>query len=237
MSGNLTLSGALRVGGDCVTACGGASDQVVYQLALQCASSQYQSVVDVPVPLSIVGTIGTDYVDLDVLNDLIAIEFLYLKSSGDIIARIGAGPATLTGVGGTFATILVGETLNITIDGTPIAVVFTGTDITAALCVARINAACALAGLATPRAVVVASTGQIQITGLATGPQGTLAITSGTATVKLGFTNGQTAVGTGADVRFAGTLMIELSRYPNAPTRVQLSGTAQVKVLAAGRTS
>jgi hypothetical protein len=236
MSSTLTLRGTIEIGGDCASACGN-GDRLIKTLGFRCSTSYYQSAIDSASALHIatLGAIGSEFTDLDILNDLIAIEFLYLKSTAPLIARIGASAARLDGVAGAFATILVGETFNITIDTVPVAVVFAGTDITAALVAARINAAAALAGLATPRAIVLSS-GQIRIEGILTGPQGTLNITSGTGTAKIGFTNGQTAVGGGADVRINGTLLIEFDQSA-APTRVQVSGTADLTVLAAGRTS
>jgi hypothetical protein len=237
MSSTLQLRGTIQIGGDCVQQCGSA-DQLVKQLSLRCSTSTFQSAVDAASPIHIAtsGAIGSQFVDLDILNDFVAIEFLYLKSSAPIIARIGALPATLTGSGATFGTILNAETFVIVIDGVSVSVAFVVPgDTTGAAVAARINAAAALAGLATPRAVIT-SAGQLQITGILTGPQGTLSITSGTATAKLGLTNGQTAVGGGADLRIYGNLVAEFDPSA-APVRVQLSGTADVNVLAAGRTS
>ena len=236
MSSSVTLNGVLEVGGDaCVSSCGG-DDRLIYSLALKCGTAIYQSVVAVPKDLQIqtAGVIGSAFVDLDVLEDLLAIELLYLKSNAPMVVRVGAGPAVLTGTSGVFPTGFVGgETFNVTIDGVPVAVTFLVGDQTAAQVVARINAAAALAGLATPRATVLSS-GQIQITGILTGPQGTLAVTSGTGATQIGFAGTPSAVGTGADVQIYGTLLLEFNAS-TAPARVQVSGVGSLKILAAGR--
>lgn len=237
MSSSVELRGTLQVGGDaCASSCGGA-DSLIYQLGLRCGTSQFQSVVAVPKDLQIQtpGLPGDAFVDLDVLEDLTAIELLYLKSNNALIVRIGAGPAIITGVGGTFPTLFAGsETLNLTLDGVPFVTTFTAGDQTAAQCAARINAAAALAGIATPRAIVTSS-GQLQISGILTGEDGSLAVTGGSGAATLGLT-GLTAVGTGADVRINGTLLLEFDQQA-APARVQVSGNATLRLLAAGRSS
>jgi len=239
MSASLNLQGSLEVGGDCSAACSGSGDRTVRRLSLRCSPGIYQSVVDTPVPLQIntPGLPGASFVDLDVLDALTAIEFLYARTNSKFYLRIGADEALLVGVGGTFPTGFVGgETLLLTIDTVPVTVTFLAGDQTAAQCVARINAACALAGLATPRASLTASL-QIQIRGTATGTAAQVSEGGGTGAATLGFPGSPTASGKGADVGVYGTLLQEFPVFPDAPTRIQVSGQGTIAVVAAGRSS
>jgi hypothetical protein len=233
----LQLRGTIEVGGDaCVSSCASA-DRLVKQLALRCATQSYQSGVDTASPLNIAtaGAIGAIFVDLDILEDLIAIEFLYAKTSQPLILRIGAEAASVLGVGGAFGTVLNGETLTLTVDGVAIVVTFVVPgDTTAVAIAARINAAAILAGLGFLPASVDTASGQLRITGQLTGTAGSVVITGGTAVGKLGLT-GLSDTGAGSDVRVYGTLLVEFD--PQAPpARIQVSGTGQLTLLAAGRT-
>jgi hypothetical protein len=238
----IAVKGTLVVGGGtCVSdGCGAGGDQSVKSLSLRCAAGQqFQSAVETAstVAIATAGLVGAVFVDVDLLSVLTSIELLYVKASNPILIRIGAAEATLTGVGGTFPTLFVGgETLTMTIDGVAVSVAFLVGDQTAAQCVARINAACALAGLSTPRASV-ATSGQITITGSLTGYQGTVVITGGTGAATLGLT-GLSAVGAGADSPLYGTLLQEFGvtgqTQPPRPRRVQFSGTANLNIVAAG---
>lgn len=237
MSAQITLRGTLEVGGDsCVSACA-TGDRTTKQLALRCATRVYQSAVETPEPLQIqtAGAIGDEFIDVDALDQFIAIELLFARSESPMILRIGAGPAQLDGAGAAFGTVLNGETLLLVIDGVAVNVVFVVPgDTTAAAIAARINAAAALAGLATPRAEVLSS-GQLRISGILTGPEGTAEETGGTAAAKVGYAGTPSAVGTGSDVRFYGTFFTEFDPQA-APARVQVSGTGRLTLLAAGRT-
>lgn len=235
MSGTITLKGVLEVGGECVAACGGGSDTDRRTLSLRCPSTFFQGVVltGIPLRVSTPGVLGASFVDLDLLADFVRVDFLYAKGDQPFVLRLYAASATLTGVGGTFPTLFGGgETLNVTIDGVAVAVVFQAGDQTAAQCAARINAACALAGLATPRAVVLTS-GQLQITGVLTGSAGEVEVTSGTGAATLGLAG--SASGTGQDVQVFGTFLAEFDPA-NAPQRVQVSGSVNLSIVAAGRT-
>lgn len=238
MSASINLKGSLEASGDgCSSSCGsGGGDRALKSLALRCSPSFYQGAVqtDLPVSVQTAGLPGAAFVDLPILEQLTAIELLYVKTTAPIVFRIGADVARMLGVGGTFA--LVGaETLNLEIDGVPVAVVFSAGDDTAAECAARINAAAALAGLPTPRVTVVG--GQLQIESVLTGQDGDVEVVSGTGSALLGLTNGEIELGAGADVRIYGTGLWEFDPSPNAPTRVQVSGQGQITLLAAGRTS
>jgi len=210
--------------------------------SLRCAPQVFQGSVGTVTPLQIqtAGLPGALFIDLDLLGDLTAIEFLYFRSDAPCVLRIGAAPAILTGVGGIFPTLFVGgETLLITIDGQPIVVTFLVGDQTAAQCVLRINAACALLGLATPRASVNTS-GQIAISGVLTGSAAVVEVTGGTGAAQIGFPGTPSASGAGADVPVYGTFLAEFGiagSVPAVPSRIQFSGTAHITVVAAGRTT
>lgn len=237
MSTSLTMRGTLEVGGEgCASSCGGA-DRTIYQLALRCATQFYQSVVEAPVGIRIqtTGLPGAEFVDLEILGDLEHIEFLYLKTDQPIVVRTYAEVAEVEGSGAAFGTVLNGETLTLEIDGVAVSVEFVVPgDTTGAAIVARINAACALAGLATPRCELT-SGGQLKITGILTGPEGSVEITGGTAAAKVGL-SGLSDVGSGSDEWVYGTKLVEFDPQ-NAPSRVQVSGVGSIKLLAAGRTS
>lgn len=249
-SAAITLKGTIEIGGDCcggVSACGTGPGKDVQPIGLRCGSTQYQGAVQTPIPLRIQtpGNLGQNFVDLDVLGDLVQIELLYMKSDQPMVVRLNAAAARVTGVAGVFPTLFVGgETLTFALDGVPVAVAFLAGDQSAAQCAARINAACALAGLPTPRASV-ASSGQLQIEGILTGAQpfpgsggvtGSIQITGGTGAAQLGLA-GLTAIGAGSDVDFFGMLLKEGRPSPNGITRVQVSGVGSLYLIAAGRTS
>jgi hypothetical protein len=239
---SLTLKGTLEVGGGaCASSCGSA-DRSLRSLALRCSTGQvFQTLVETAAPIRIAtaGAVGASFVDLDLLGDLTSIEFLYMRSDAPILVRIGAAEPVLTGSAGTFPTLFAGgETLNLNFNGVAVSVAFLVTDQTAVQCAARINAACALAGLATPRASVL-TTGQIQILGLGTGAASTLDVTGGTGAATLGFAGTPSDTGEGADVPLHGTLLIEFPQAgttsPPPPSRVQVSGVAGIQIVAAGR--
>ena len=239
MGATLTLQGSLEIGGDCAAACSGAGDRTIRRLALRCSPGFYQSIVDTPVPLVVqtTGLPGAQFVNLDVLDAIPAIEFLYAKCNAPLVLRIGADEAVLTGVAGTFPTLFAGgETLDLTLDGVSVPVVFALTDQTAAQVAARINAVCAYVGLPTPRATVTTG-GQVAIRGLVTGATATASIIGSAGAATIGFAGSPVAHGAGADVPFMGTFLTEFPVYPNAPRRIQVSGQASLSIVAAGRTS
>jgi hypothetical protein len=234
MAGQLELSGTITIAGDDCS-CVGAGDSLVKAIGSECPTG-YQTCVATAKPISVAttGVLGAEFVDLDLLDSLTRIEFLYVRSNAEIILRIGAAPAQLDGSGGTFPTTFAGgETLNLTIDTVSFIVTFDVADQTAAQCAARINAAAALAGLATPRASVLAS-GELSINGVLTGSAGGVAVTGGTGAATLGLAV-SSVVGSGADVNVLGTFLNEFPRNTNAPSRVQVSGVASVSVVAGGR--
>lgn len=241
--GSLTLKGSLEVGDfACAIGCppSALTDRHVLTLSLKdCLKKFFVSIVETPVPIQIatVGAVGAAFDDLSLLDEIGTIELLFLRTSAPVVARIGAGPAILVGTGGTFPTgFSGGETFTLTIDGTAISVTFTAGASTAQDVANEINAAAALAGVATPRATVAAS-GQLSINSILTGTQGTVVVTGGTGAGTIGYAGTPSAVGTGEDVPVDGIFLVEFGREgatPAPPQRVQLSGQANVTVLAAG---
>lgn len=239
---SIALRGTLEIGGGvCVSSCS-SGDRSTYSLALRCATGQqYQSAVATaePIRISTPGAAGASFVDLPLLEQLLAVEMLYVRSDQPIVMRIAADEPIIVGSGGVFPTLFAGgETLVLDVDGSPLTVTFLAGDQTAAQCVARINSAFALAGYPTPRASVLTS-GQIQIEGIGTGAQSSLEVTAGTGAAQLGLV-GASAIGEGADVPVWGTFLCEFGvsgSQPAVPARIQFSGVANITVVAAGRTT
>lgn len=186
-------------------------------------------------------TIDTlDFVDLDGLDALSEILFLYLRSSADATLRLYALPASALAVSGVFPTTFAGgETLLVTIDGVLVTVTFDVADQSAAQCAARINAALALAGYTTPLASVVS--GQIQVLGVATkvGASGVGELSfAGTGAAQLGLDTGSSPTITqaaGQDTLISGLYMAEFPVTSGAPTKAQISGSATIDLVAGGR--
>jgi hypothetical protein len=239
--GEVAINGSIVVTDACSNACssGVGGDTITKSLGDPCGcSDHFQSVVSTGQALVIqtTGLPGAEFVDLDILSDLIRIEFLYLRSASELVIRIGAAPAIVLGVGGTFPTTFAGgETLLLNIDGTAFTVTFLAADQSAAQVAARINAEAALAGLATPRATV-ATSGQLQIDSVLTGAEGSVEVVGGTGAATLGFVVG-TTLGSGSDLPLLGEALWDFPRNTNAPARIQVSGQSTLSVLAGGRTT
>lgn len=237
MSSTITLQGSLDVGGDqCSTGCG-SGDRTTRGLAFQCSSAYFQGAfsTDIPVQIATLGQIGAAWLDLPSTRSLLSIELLSLKTNQPVRLRIGAAPAVVTGVGGTFPTLFGGgETLTFDVDGQAVSVAFLIGDQSAAQVAARINAACALLALPTPVATVNTS-GQLALSGLLTGVQGDVNITGGSGRATLGLALGK-VLGGGSDVDVFDIFLLRTPQ-PSAITRVQISGVATIEVLAAGRTT
>jgi len=157
---------------------------------------------------------------------------LSLKSSAAVRLRIGAAPATIIGAAGVFpATTINGSPFAFTADGVAVAFNFAGASLSAAQVAAQINAAAITAGLDFLPAVVNAN-GQLTLTGKKTGADGSLAITTGIAAI--GLPTAATPVkGAGSDLDVWGALLVQFGTA-NAPSRIQISGSASVEILAAG---
>lgn len=182
----------------------------------------------------------SDFVDVDALDGLSEILFLYVRSSADTTLRLYALPASALAVSGSYPSGFAGgETLITTIDGVAVTTTFDVADQSIEQCVARINAAFALAGLTTPLASAV--NGQIQIVGVETkvgaAGVGELSFT-GTGASQLGLDTGSSPTITqalGQDTVIRGLYMAEYPVSSGAPTKVQISGSATVDVVAGGR--
>lgn len=201
----------------------------------------FEAVASAQPELATPGAVGAAFEDLDPLDGLSEIQLLFLRSSAQVVLRFYALPAEAQAVGGIYPTAFGGgEQLIAVIDGVTVTTTFDIADQSALQCAARINAACALAGLATPRASVVG--GQLHIDGLATavgsGGVGQLSF-SGTGSTRLGLAAGTSPTITeaqGQDVTVDGLALFELPRTGSRIlTKVQVSGQASLDVVAAGR--
>jgi len=204
----------------------------------------YQAVVSSQVDLETSGAVGAAFEPLDAVDDLTRVELIYLRSTAEVMLRLYALPATALAVAGAFPTGFGGgETLVCTIDGVVVTTTFDVADQTALQCAARINAAMALAGIATPRVTVVA--GQLYLTGVSTkvesGGVGQLSFTTTPGSTQLGLataTSPTIADAQGQDIAINGLALLEFpTTGANLLTSVEISGQATVEVLIAGRSS
>lgn len=244
---SLSLKGTIQLGGGsgCVTSCDsagsfGATDQSIMNLFGSCAGGKvYQSTVQASINLATVGIPGTNFVAVDALDQLSAIEFLWIRCDQRCVIRVGAtSPSSKTA---NLFPITVGalDTLAIAYM-TPSGLVATSTSFaigsyTAAQSAALINSSAALNGLPTPRATVDSS-GAVVLTGVGTGFSSTLAISGGMSSL-LTFAP-LNANGAGSDIPVQGTFLCEFGSFgavPGVPTSIQLSGTGTVSIIAAGR--
>ena len=238
MACELTLKGSLSVpGSGCGSGSGGCGSDTgsskTVSLSFSCAGQQYQAIrgSDCVERIQTLGAPGSQFVDLPSISGLTAIEFLYLKTSNPLIVRVGAAPATQLGSGGVFPTGFTGGEIFVAkFDGVNVAVTFTAGAQTAQQVANQVNAAGALAGLAFAVASV-ATTGQILLTGALTGPLGSIVVTTPNAVI--GFAATGTTVGGGVDTYINGVYMVQFDKS-NAPSLIQVSGSAGIEVLAAG---
>lgn len=240
---NLILNGYLQASGDGCGCSAAGQDSATMRLGLRCSPAYYQSAINTPVPLQIStpGAPGDNFQQLDALDGFVGIEFLAVRTNAPMVLCIDAGPAELTSDPITIPTGFVGgETLVFGVDLlTVVTVVFDAADQTLAQVVARINAACALAGLPTPRCQAVGTT-QFKLIGIACGFDPTVpsaaSITIISAPPQLPFTTTQ-AFAQGTHVEVNGLFLAEFPAYPNAPKRVEVSGQGSLTLMAAGRTT
>ena len=241
---SLSLKGTITLGSGCVTSCDSSvstGDQSIVNMFGGCNPAEYQSVVQASVAISTTGAVGQNFVDVDALDQLTAIEFLFLKTSARMMVRIGAdAPEAITA--NSFPAV-VGSTSLLAIDYTTTAGVvatstsFAAASYTAAAACLLINRTAALNGLPTPVAVVNSS-GAIVLTGVGTGFASSIAISGAMASI-LTFAP-LTAYGAGSDVPVFGTFVNQFGTYgaiPAVPSRIQLSGVGTVSIIAAGRST
>jgi hypothetical protein len=129
---------------------------------------------------------GEQNVPVD-FGDVTEARLVYLEGDAEFEVVFGGGVATagqITGSGGTYPTGFVGgETLNITIDGTPIAVIFDAADQTLVQVLARVNYFAALLSLT---CVAFNVGGELQLKSPTTGASSTVVVVSGTGMAALG---------------------------------------------------
>lgn len=225
----LTLDGHLSIGGSGCGCDSGDLSQTTRGLSLSCSASSFAAIksTDCAMPLSTAGAVGAAWAELPVTLSKYAL--LSLKSSAAIKVRLFAAPASKLGSGATFpATTLNAVTWDLEVDGQPFTVTFAGASLSATQVVAQVNAAAALAGL-TSLPASVGSTGQVQLTGVLTGAQGSLVAE---ALAAAGFAQAVELVGSGEDLPVRGPFLVQFG--DEGPTRIQVSGQSQIEVLAAG---
>lgn len=232
MACQLTLQGNVVVGGH-GCGCDGGS-QKIQGLSFACPQTLFQGIggTDCAVQIITPGAPGDNFVELPGSGMVGTYQLLIVRTTAPVVLRVGAAPAELLGVSGSFPTSFAGgETFAVTVDGVAVAATFTSGDQSAAQVAARVNQAAIAAGL-TFLPVSVQTNGQLRIRGLKTGVDGSLDITTANATI--GFPSAAAeAIGGGVDQDVNGLLV---QQFPSsaAPTRIQISGSAQVEVLAAG---
>jgi len=244
MSKLIEASGTLTVQSD-VSVTGQGRDQ--RQLTLGPGGSStgqryFEAVASAQPELATPGAVGAAFEELDPLDGLSEIQLLYLRSSAQVVLRLYALPAELLAVAGLFPTgFSGGESLVMTIDGAAVTTTFLAGDQTADDCAKRINAACALLGIATP--VVTVESGQLKVVGSATkvasGGLGQIAVTAGAPATRLGLaaaTNPEYSDAQGQDITVDGLFLSEFPRTGSRIlTKVTVSGQATLDVVAAGR--
>lgn len=195
----------------------------------------YDACVSSRVAIETSGAVGQNFIDLDCLDQLSSIELFSIQASARVMLRVDAAGALAVATAGSYPTGFVGtEALTWTLDALSVPVSFESGDQSVEQVAARMNAAAALQGVATPRVTVVS--GQLNVTGVQTGDGGTLAF-SGTAASQLGLDTATITGSKGEDIQVEGLAVIQFPRFPNAPGRIQVSGVATLDLVAAGRAS
>lgn len=230
MAQQIQIKGYILPDAGCGDGCAGvAPAQCAWELDLlsSCGES-YQNVRQFNYALA---TLPGEFLDL--VTGFAQVELLALRSSGPITLRVNGEPArALTNAIWPLAGLDT-LTLGFSVDALAVAVTFVAGDDTPAEVAARINAAAALVG-ATSMPASVSLTGQVQISGVKTGSQGSLSAFTGTAVTALGLGAYAAQSGRGADVPVSGLLVQQFGRNPAAASRLQVSGSASLRVLAAG---
>ncbi len=234
---SLTLSGQILVGGPGCGCSGSDLSQKLVGLGFACSGQIYQAIggTDCAVPIATAGAVGDVFQELPNVSSIGGFQLLALKTSAKVMLRIGAAPAELLGSGGTFPTLFSGgQTFAFDVDSVSVPVVFQAGDQTAAQVVSRINQAAIAAGL-TFLPAFVQTNGQVGLRGTRTGLTGFVDVTTANATV--GFPSSVApagyASGEGSDVLVNGLTLMQFDPS-SPPERIQISGSAQIEVLAAG---
>jgi hypothetical protein len=230
MSCLLTCTGQLLVnpGGDC--GCSGSASSVsatAKALSLNAATGYYASMTDTPCAANIATATG-EFVPLPAVAVGQAVSLLYLNTDLGVVLRLGGAVPSLESSGVAFpVTLGAPATLAFTVDGAAVSVSLPAATYSAQDIVNRVNSAAALVGFAFQPGTLNAETGKPVISGSKTGIDKSVVITTGA----VGFTTGQSSLGAGADVKVQGIFM---SQFSTPYTRIEISGTARVDVLAAG---
>lgn len=232
MSSQLQIKGLIMPpSSSCSDGCAGSSAQgCTFDLAFRNCFEVYQQVRQGKISIA---TLPNVFVDLAPVDQLSEVQLLAVQSSGPVKLRINGAPASAESSAVFPVAGLTGLTLIFTVDTQPLTVTFEAGDDTATDVARRINAAAALAGLSWQPASVTTA-GQVEISGALTGAQGSLSAITGTASAALGFAAFAGEVGTGADVDVDGLFVTQFPRGALSATRVEVSGTATLSVLAAG---
>jgi hypothetical protein len=232
MACQLNLSGNIIVGGQGCGCEGG--NTKVQGLSFACPYTTFQAVAstDCAVAIATPGAPGDSFVELPTSDAIGSFLLLALKSSAPVVLRIGAGEAVLLGSGGIFPTGFAGgELFAFVVDSVAVNVTFQSGDQSASQVAVRVNQAAVAAGLSF-LPMTLQTNGQLKIAGQKTGVAGFVDIV--TANAAIGFPSAAAYVeGGGKDQRVSGLLLQQFD--PSVPpARIQISGTAQIEVLAAG---
>lgn len=235
MSKKVNLSGSLSISdADCSSLSGTTNKPLGLGGASCNGDKYYQSAVCTCKTIAA----PSSFVDIDALEELSIIEFLYIQSSVAVTLRLYAVPAVALGVGASYPTGFTGgETLTTTIDGTAVLTTFDVADQSLDQVVVRINAAMALNGIATP--IASAYNGQLRFDGIETaydGTNGTFSF-SGTAVSALGLSSPNLTNAQGKDIAINGLFMSQFPSTTDTLTAVKISGEATVDIFAAGQPS
>lgn len=231
MSSQLQINGVIAPPtSQCGSGCSGSSSAgPLFDLAFRNCTENYQQIRNGDQSLSSPAA----FVPLALTSTIAQIEFVAIQSSGPIKLRINGAPASALSSAIFPVAGLSGLTLDFTVDGVAVSVTFAAGDDTAADVANRINSAAALAG-ATWLPATVDESGQVRVSGLLTGPQGSLSAFTGTAVALLGFDSFAGGTGSGADVDVDGLFVAQFPRGALSATRLEVSGQASLEVLVAG---
>ena len=227
--GTLEVNGSVVVGNGACGPCDDAGSSKTVGLGFQCPSLQFASILSTDSPIAFNSPLV--FADLPLLQSFAEIGFIVMQTRGqDIDIRLNPLPAVALASNSEPYAGLSGLDLVTAVDGqAPVTTVFSvATD--AATLANEINAAAALLGQPPPASDVG---GQVQISGVLTGPEGSVDIQSGTALAALGLSVG-VSLGTGEDIQSGEIWMQKFASTPNGVKRIQFRGTASLSILAAG---
>ena len=247
----VSIHGTMTIGDG--AGCGCSSDQTTKPLGLGPAGSMsggcctggmtYDEAATFSTSIATIGAVGAAFVDLPALNAFTAIEFLRLVSSARVRLRInptrpqmtGVSPIPPTGVLGA-ATLTVTDSVGTQYTAT---ITFNFLTDTPATVAGAINAGLAAAGAPFPpdgQIARLSGTGAIVLVNPGIGPAAFLELAAG-APADLGLGVALVRVqGTASDLPDTeGLVILQFPRAPNAPTKIQVSGTATLDIVAAGR--